>query len=182
MIRNVVFNLQDTYITGLESFLLSADFHIPKDYIDWLYRKEITEKSFWEHVIGFYDIDYVNSLKRQVRGSFTEIEGSAEYVMKLRRKGYNVGLISDHCEEWIDYISENFDLERLFPKRCYSFEIGRLKSDPMAWSPAFEKLCMQPDETHLIDKSETNLRAAIEGPAQVRSGHVYKGTPEVVHI
>lgn len=80
-------------------------------------------------------------------------------IEKLKDK-YNLILLSDHIQEWAEYIlSTNKELE-IFKRKYFSYEYGMLKEDEGTFKYILEKENILPSETIFIDDYITNVQMA----------------------
>ncbi len=113
MITTIIFDLSEVYLQGIigsETYLQEklgvpvspTYFYTP--YLDQLFLGKITEKTFWERMIEKHSWNIpVDDLKQAVRKNFKEIKGTREIIEQLKKKGYRLGLLSNHAKEWIAY-------------------------------------------------------------------------------
>ena len=173
LITTIIVDVGEVQITGwdvgkrLEPILKTSDTQILKklagDDLRAFFIGSMTEEEFWKRVItrNEWPID-VATLKKAVRESFREVEGTREILEKLRLHGFKLGLISNHGKEWVEYISKKFDYHMLFHSTLYSFEVAMSKSDKRMYKILLEKLGSKPEECLFIDDQEKNIAIAKE--------------------
>ncbi len=141
MIKAVIFDLGEVLLDGLlgtehklEAQLdrnhkdIHKGFHIEE--LTRFFEGKISEEEYWDFVIKKNGWDVTKDvLKLAVRNNFKEIEGTRTIIEQLRKKGYKLGLLSNHAKEWIVFCEEKFDFEKLFDEVLYSFEIKAIKPD-----------------------------------------------------
>lgn len=99
-------------------------------------------------------------LKEIIRSNFTEIPGTREIILKLRKK-FKVVLLSVHAREWIEYCEEKFDLSKLLKDGMFfSYEMGRTKADEQTFRKVLKQAKINPNQTLFIDDLEANIRSA----------------------
>lgn len=100
--------------------------------------------------------------KRLIRQSFQEIEGTRQHVIDLRRRGYRLGILSNHVREWVDDLERRFQYHCLFDDALYSFQAGMMKPDRAVYAAALRRLHASAEETLFVDDRPENLLAARE--------------------
>lgn len=170
MIKNVIFDLSEVYLRGLWGTheLLSKTLKervLPEDLYNeaahQFFLGKLTEEQYWKTILEKqkWDID-VAELKRTVRENFEEIGGVRTIIETLKRQGYNLGLLSVHGKEWVEYLEKKFRYHTLFSATSYSFETGLMKPDPKAYEIILRRLNAIPEESLFIDDSKKNIAAA----------------------
>lgn len=163
MIKLIVFDLAEVLLGGLigveeiiekkEGIDKRAIYNavVGGDEWDLFYKGKITEDEFWKRILekNKWDVD-INFLKKAVRSNFKEVEGTRDIVLKLKDK-YTICLLSVHGREWIDYCNEKYGLDKLFPHRVYSFDVGLCKKDEKIFRLVLNKFNVKPEETLYID-------------------------------
>jgi len=125
----------------------------------------VEEEEYLEEVIKTYPwLGAKSDLQKLLRENFTEIEGTRNVVLKLKRLGYKVGLLSVHGREWIEHCEKkyNFRFHKLFDVVSFSFTDGVLKPDREAFIKVMQKFPAKPGECLFIDDSPVNIKAAQE--------------------
>ena len=172
MIKTIIFDLAEVYLMGLVGVeeklapilkisIKSAErgLHI-KELTD-LFEGKVSENEYWRKVIKVNKWNIkVNQLKRIVRDNFQEIHGVRETIERLRRKGFKLGLLSDHSKEWIDYCEKKFDFHKLFNSILYSFEVSVCKPNKKVYQLILDRLNAKPKECLFIDDSVRNIKSA----------------------
>lgn len=102
----------------------------------------------------------MEAVKSLIRNYFTEIPGTSDIIKRLKKRGYKVGLLSDHSREWIEHIEAKFPFMELFDERCYSFESGYTKTVPQSFWYALIGLNADAAKTLFIDDYQGNLDVA----------------------
>lgn len=126
-----------------------------------LFEGKISEE---EYLTGFleeskYDLS-MDYLKSTIRNNFTEIPGTKQIIEHLNANNLQLGLLSDHSKEWIEYIESKYDFLQLFDQRCYSFDSGYTKHKSQSFQYAIDKLHADPSKTLFIDDLANNLVVA----------------------
>ena len=174
MISTVLFDIGETYLTGLKGFEFQLEpilkispekihegFH-GRDLRD-LFNGNINEEQYWEKIIkkNGWNLD-VKYLIKSIRNNFKEIEGVRVIIERLKKKKYKIGLISNHAKEWIEYCEEKFDYHKHFDYVGYSFSTKFPKPEKEAFLLALKSLKSKPEECVFIDDLEKNLIVAGE--------------------
>jgi putative hydrolase of the HAD superfamily len=177
-IKTIIFDLSEVYLKGyylveekLESLLnlKSSEIHQKlrerelEEHFDLLMKGKLGEEEFWQKVKKFHNWQIPTELfKKAVRDNFEEIAGTRAIIEKLNKQGYKLGLLSNHCKEWIGHCEKKFDYHKLFHSTLYSFEIGICKPDKRAYEKILSKLGAKPEECLFVDDSQENIKGAEE--------------------
>ncbi|MBI4174312.1 MAG: HAD hydrolase-like protein [Candidatus Aenigmarchaeota archaeon] len=145
-----------------------------------LFIGKSSEAEYWQQVIeeGRYPaeiggIPAADFLMHAMRSNFREIEGTADIVRSLKKAGYNVGLISDHVREWVEYCKTMFPLDELFNTQCYSFDCGCTKKAAGSFTYALKRVGAEPESTLFVDDNSRNLFVAQQHPVNIRYVHQF---------
>jgi len=83
-----------------------------------------------------------------------------EVVNKLK-KGYNVGILSNNVQEWVNQVIKNYKIEKLFNAVIISSKVGERKPNAKIYYEALKKLSVKPEEAVLVaDEVAEDLVAA----------------------
>jgi len=173
MITTIIFDLAEVYLKGfcgvedyLEETLGMKAIEIRNKLqgapeFEPLMEGRITEDEFWKKVIqrNNWDIE-IRHFKKAIRDNFEEIEGTREIIEKLKEKGFKMGLLSDHSQEWISHCEKKFDYHKLFHSTQYSFEVECCKTDTKTFELLLKKLGEKTENCLFIDDSEKNINVA----------------------
>jgi len=172
MIKTIIFDLAEVLLTGMKDIerLLEPILNIPAETIEKqlhnsdlknLFNGKISEDDYWNKMIvgNNWSVD-AKLLKETVRTNFQEIDGTRNIVKKLKKSDYNLGLLSVHTREWIDYCEEKFIYHNLFNVVMYSFEVAISKPYIGAYQLLLTKMNASPSETLFIDDSLENVNSA----------------------
>ncbi len=176
MIKNIIFDLSEVIISGyigLE-YLIEHEKGIPAK--EFLKRKNETidffldtmrgnhsEEEYWTYLIEGTDwnID-VQDLKILIRKFMNvPLDGTVSIIKELKDK-YTLILLSDHVEEWMNYILENNDIIPLFDYKYFSYINKKIKQDEGVFEFVLNDLNIRADETLFIDDFEGNVKRAQE--------------------
>ena len=176
MISTIIFDVGEVLLTGLKGVehRLSPLVGIPAsqifaeptsqwDLVKELFNGEITEDQFVDRVLqtSKWRLSPL-ILKKIIRENFAEIEGTRNIVESLHKKGFKLGLLSDHAREWVDHCNEKFNHHAHFHAKVYSFDVGATKPHKKGYLALLEKLDSKPYESIFIDDNPRNLAAAKE--------------------
>ncbi|MFH0859205.1 MAG: HAD-IA family hydrolase [Patescibacteria group bacterium] len=170
MIKTIIFDLSEVYLQGL----MGVDKYISKKIgvlinhenltvpeLDQLFRGKISEIEYWKALITKYGWNLgVSDLQMIVRSNFKEIKGTRSIIEQIRKTDYQLGLLSDHAKEWIEYCEKKFQYHKLFHSVVYSFEKGVCKSERKSYEIILEKLNAIPEKSLFIDDNQDNLITA----------------------
>lgn len=173
-ITTIIFDLSEVYLTGLKE---SQD-HFAKLWnvspeevygqfksadLEAFWHGKITEDEFWKRIITENNWKFsVAEIKKLVRDNFKEIEGTRTIIEKLKKMGFQLGLLSVHSKEWVKHCEDKFDYHKLFNSVVYSFEIEVCKPDKKSYEHIIQKLRVSPEECLFIDDSKRNIDSARE--------------------
>ena len=139
MIKTIIFDLSEVLIAGLvgiEKELAPLVNLSEEDFLEGLWTD-----SFWELMKGRISEDeYLsdvfqrnnwnadkNIFKNVIRKNFHhEVEGMIEILENLSND-YKLILLSDHAEEWMEYIEKVYPFLDLFHRKYFSFQSGEIK-------------------------------------------------------
>lgn len=141
--------------------------HLIGPHIYALFRGHLSEVDYLRRVMetGRYPDQVgieptIDFLKRAIRSNFTPIPGTLDLAARLGQRGHQVGLLSDHAREWINYCEAQFPLADVFVDRIYSFETGHVKEEVESFEAALDRLGASPNKTLFIDDRPINLQVA----------------------
>lgn len=172
MITTIIFDLSSVYLEGIvgshKYFEKEIDTPVSDEYFynedfNKFMTGQLTEDEYWKSVIkeNSWDIS-TNKLKSAARKNFTEIKGTREIIESLQRKGYKLGLLSNHAREWIEYCELTYDYHKLFDKIVYSYAVGVSKPNKDIFLSLLKKLRVKPQECLFIDDYIKNIETAKE--------------------
>lgn len=192
MIETVLFDLSEVYLTGMKGVEkeIARAVGIDEETV-WrqlngerdikviaLFQGCISEAEYWNSIMEQHNYPprvgeqpTMTFLESAMRRNFMEIPGTKDAILAVKRRGYKIGLLSDHAREWVDYCEEQFPVGELFETRCYSFRIGATKRHEISFRYAMKMLGADPDTTLFIDDNSKNL--AIAQNAGIRHVHMF---------
>jgi len=178
-IEHIIFDLSEVLITGIKDTGIALrekhQLEIDGPKMDWAQEKHplltplvkeffhgtVSEDEYVNDVIAKYpQIGDAPWLKQHIRENFVEVEGTRDVVIRLRKLGYKLSILSNHSKEWLDHCEEKFNFHHLFDDRVYSYEIGASKPDPRAYKAVLTQLKTAADRCLFIDDSDINTGAA----------------------
>jgi epoxide hydrolase-like predicted phosphatase len=174
MITTIIFDLGEVYLYGLfkayeplsKSLKISTEkIHniLQGEDLQIFFHGKISEDEYWKRIISKNQWKIsIKDIKKIVRKSFKEVEGTREIIEELNKKGYKLGLLSVHTKEWVDHCEKKFDYHKLFHSKLYSFEVALCKPDKRVYELLLEKLKSKPKECLFIDDMIKNVEAAEE--------------------
>ncbi|KPA19581.1 HAD-superfamily hydrolase, subfamily IA, variant 3 domain protein [Candidatus Magnetomorum sp. HK-1] len=169
--KKIIFDLSEVLLTGfigvdeqisrildikrsdIFSIIYNNDFNI-------LMEGKISEIEFWNRVIriGGWNIS-VDLLSNITRNNFKEIAGVRDLIKKLKKK-YQIGLLSNHSREWVNYCENKYNYHYLFDVILYSFEVGLRKPQVEIFKLLLDKFSAKVDECIFIDDNKDNILSA----------------------
>lgn len=122
------------------------------DITEDVYLTQILQQQQWK-------ID-ISEIKKIIRRNFHQkVPGTEQILTRLSRK-YHLVLMSDHAEEWADYIKGIHPFLQLFDKMFFSYEIKNTKRSPKSFYFVLDSLNCKPQECVFIDDSVPNVATA----------------------
>lgn len=173
-ISTIIFGLSDMQVNGLKHIESSLAPIIGKsstgisaaligEDLNSFFHGRINEDEYISRAIrknGWkVEIPVVRSI---IHENFKELESIRELLIRLKKQGFKLGLLSIHPKEWIEYNSTKFDYHRFFDAILYSFEAELSKPNKKAYEIILEKLDSKPEECIFVDDNQANLNPARE--------------------
>lgn len=126
-----------------------------------LFIGKLTEEEFFDEIIHRYNLKIQkNELAKKFRDYFTPIEDMISLSLELSKR-YRTIIFSDHCREWIEYIYNKYNLEKITKEKNFSFSRGTLKDNPSAYLNLIEQINISSlNNWWYIDDSSINCKIA----------------------
>lgn len=172
MIGTIIFDLSEVYLRGLKGVERTLEpvlgmerreifKRLDGEELAGLFHGRMSEDEYWSKIImkNGWKIG-AGALKKAVRENFSEIAGTREIILRLKGKGFRLGLLSNHAREWAEFCSHKFGYHKLFHSVLYSFEVGVSKPDTKIYALSLERLDARPEECVFVDDMEANLAPA----------------------
>lgn len=121
-------------------------------------RSEITPSQFLDHLAKASGKDS-KQVKEEILNTFV-LNKEVYKLMKKLKGSYKIGLLSNFISEWLRFLFNKFDLEKLFDAMVVSTEHNMIKPDPKIYHLITEMLKVQPHEAVFIDDRESNIQGA----------------------
>lgn len=173
-IKTIIFDLDGVVVKrmdGLGNLLASILPYSPRvideqyfgpEFLDLMLGR-IFEEEYWRLVSRRHGWNLPPEVPmRLARNTFGEIEGVRPQIVDLRRRGYKLGLLSNHVREWIVELERRLNYEQLFDDLVYSCHLGMLKPETAIYATALRRLRADPETTLFIDDRARNLLPARE--------------------
>lgn len=172
MITTIILDIGDVYLKGLVGSakyvqqkigISVSEFYFYEREFDQLMLGQITEDAYWETITKkkSWNIS-IEDLKWAARKNFKEIKGTRKIIESLRQKGYNLGLLSNHAKEWVEYCEQTYNYHKLFHKAVYSYMVGLSKPNKDIFLVLLKELKVKSEECLYIDDYIKNIDAAKE--------------------
>lgn len=121
----------------------------------------ISERQYWGSMVsGFAWTCSFEEFQLAFRQNFYELPGTRRIIENLKAGGFQLGLLSIHGREWIEYIEQRHQYRQLFSVVHYSYQTGLMKPEPVAFHKIMRELGVAPHQCLFIDDSERNIRGA----------------------
>lgn len=179
MIKHIIFDLAEVLLTGIKetginlgkkhkidfALIPGGSTEVPNPLMVpavWnFFHGDISENKYIAEVLKVYpQFGLREDLKHHIRENFIEIEGTREIILKIRRLGYSLALLSVHGREWIEYCDDTYDIHSLFDLVVYSYMDKVSKPQPEAFIHTLRRLHAEPNECVFVDDSKMNIEAA----------------------
>ena len=174
MIRTIIFDLSEVLIAGLVGIekSLAPRLHLPEervlmafagDSLQDLCRGRISEDVYLAAIIERQQWDVsADTLKQTIRQNLRcRVPGMEEILRQLAPR-FGLILFSDHGQEWVEYVRSVHPFLEVFEAQMFSFETGRLKSEPAAFRALLEVIGRDAEECLFVDDSLVNVETARE--------------------
>lgn len=174
MIKNIVFDIG----------MVLIDFHwdktmrelgIPEEAIEHL-GKHMIHHSLWSHldkndipeseiIDEFKKISpeysgYIDIFFRNMEGVVTDYPKSAEWLKKLKERGYNIYLLSNYPERMFKMHSVNYSFMPYVDGKVVSYECKLTKPDRKIYELLCDRYDIKPEESVFLDDRQENIDAA----------------------
>lgn len=172
MITTIIFDVGEVLLQGLVGSAKYVqqvigtpvhDYYFDEIEFNQLTLGHITEDVYWQAIIkkNSWNIS-IKDLKGAIRKNFKEIKGIRDIIEKLKKKGYKLGLLSNHAKEWVEYCETTYKYTHLFHKTLYSYEVKLSKPDKEIFKLILKKLDVKVEECLYIDDYIKNIETAKE--------------------
>ena len=171
-ITHLIFDLSEVLISGLvgidnevgELIGSQSDNLLKKfggENLRALCRNEITEDDYLKNIITKEQWSCSpDELKQIIRNNFHNIiEGMDDLIAELSKK-YSLILLSDHAQEWINYIEGYHGFMHHFSNKIYSFDTGHLKYEIHNFKILLNDLNISSSSCLFIDDRKENIETA----------------------
>ncbi|MFZ1970626.1 MAG: HAD-IA family hydrolase [Candidatus Nanoarchaeia archaeon] len=154
-------------------------FTLKENFLRQLFISQLSETEFFGNLLELrsYPLS-VDELKVVTRQNFWQFDYSKCTLEKLRSKGYDLTLFSDHAREWVEYIESDFPILNIFDRRIYSFNSFYTKKEPESFEYLLETTSINPDKTLFIDDFPENIDNAKK--SGIKHTHCFRGYERLV--
>jgi len=181
MTRAIIFDFfgvicLDLYWTWLK--LHVSDLESKRDYFQELSNQldlgKITREQFAKTLSEKTGVAEENVLVQMNQGIL--IDPGLIELIKVLKKNYKIGLLSNSNAHWLREILRNYNLSELFESVVISQDVGFIKPQKEIFEIILKELDVDPSETRFIDDRESNTLAAEKLGIK---GIVYNGVAEL---
>lgn len=125
-----------------------------------LLEGRISESAYWQRVRERTQWDIAEAVLRAVvRDAFQRpVPGMPELLASLR--GHRLVLLSDHAQEWWEYIEATHPFLQMFEQRFLSFAMGQTKRQVETFQRVLAECGCAPGECIFIDDLQWNVERA----------------------
>jgi len=133
--------------------------------------KNCTEEEYWKLLLeGIAIRESCEELGLMVRESIKVFDDILQVAKDLKNQGVIVGMLTNHANDWIAYVTKKFKLHQVFdPKMLVvSQELGCDKPSQLVYEKLYQRICdhaghqIEKFEIVFIDDKKTNVVAAQE--------------------
>ncbi len=123
-------------------------------------RGKISENEFWDGAIKTWGIDAkTEDLSRAWLTCYTPIEGTEEIIIKLKKQGLRLYILSDNVKERVNYLQERYNFLNYFDDTVFSYEVHIVKPDgPDIFKEAVKKAGVEESEIVYVDDVEKYVK------------------------
>lgn len=100
--------------------------------------------------------------KKNLHISYPLIKENFDYISKLKKKGYNLYILSNITRESYEYIKNTIDIDEFFIGGIYSFKEKMIKPDRQIYELIVNRYNLSKDETIFFDDKQKNVDVACE--------------------
>lgn len=103
----------------------------------------------------------IKKLFEDITDTVIEYPYSREFIMKLKKSGYKVYLLSNYGERNFTYAKEHFTFIAEADGGVISYEVKHIKPEPEIYEILIDKYGINPTEAVFLDDSAANLKGAV---------------------
>lgn len=115
------------------------------------------EEEFWDKVAKFLEISK-EELEEIKSSCFKINKNLLNLIIELRKRGYGVGLITNHFSNWLASYGKHFN--HIFHQVVCSAEVGYRKPEIPIFQAACQSFYALPENTLLIDDKQSIIEIA----------------------
>jgi len=170
--NTILFDLSEVLISGLLGVekQLAEETNVPEQNVlraldDHQFLEllcgEISEEEYLTQTITAegWNIS-LERVKKLIRENFHNQVPGMEALLYCLKKGYSLVLVSDHAQEWIDYILSVHSFFRVFDYLFFSFQLHQTKRESSTYQKILKTIDRKACECLLIDDDNENLISA----------------------
>lgn len=132
----------------------------PTEHWNLLTLGKIMEDEYWGTFLKLSRLNVDKKyLRNKVRSSLYPLKHSAS-IVNLLKNHCKLAILSNHAQEWSEYMKREFDLFKSFDPIIFSCDVGLRKPDSKIYEIALNKLKCDPEECVFIDDKKRNTYAA----------------------
>ncbi|WP_234117452.1 HAD family hydrolase [Clostridium hydrogenum] len=174
MIKNVIFDIGNVLLKFTPVEFLKSKFD-DEELVDSLYKNIFLSKEWIEldrgtitdeEAIDIYcsrDPKHEKQIK-EVMETWCEmhipVEGTSEFLRKLKEKGYKIYLLSNYHLKAFELISSKYDFIKNVDGEIISYRVKLIKPDAAIYKSLIDKYNLKVEESVFIDDTPQNIEAA----------------------
>jgi putative hydrolase of the HAD superfamily len=123
----------------------------------------LTESKFLKLISGFYNISpktLQKIIQKAFKKRFKKNKDLFKKILKLKRLGYKIAILSDQIPASYEIFERYFKLEEFVDVAVWSNKIGVRKPNPKIYKICLKKLNISPSQAIFVDNREWNLSPA----------------------
>ena len=143
------------------------------------YRKGlIKDEDFWKNIEEYLNIN-ADELRNLFFTSYEINIETANFILKLKEKGYKTGFITNSPGDRFNYLSKKYDFDKYFDIGITSFDSHSWKPEKEIFLKFIKKYNLDANDITFIDDKESNLFPAKE--LGIKTIH-FKDINSIVHL
>ena len=169
MVKTVISDLGGVLLNrGIWIFwdYLEEEYNIPSEksrtiflkYYKQYFSGKISEKSFWDNFLSKLNLnENWKFLRNKLLNFFKPNEKMIKLYSDLRKKGYELILLSDQTKEWWPYLDETYNISSYFDITIISALVGLHKPNVEIYEYTLKQTKSKASDCLFIDDLEHNL-------------------------
>lgn len=129
---------------------------------DLLTRGKLSEREYWSKLLADANAknpspEYAIKISRDFQ---KEIPGMLRLSKKLKKRGYELSILSNTHTEMIEFKKKTFKLNRLFEPIITSCQTGHIKPEQKIFMILLDEIDTEPQNCLFVDDNKSNINSA----------------------